>query len=275
MRFDRGGVVAAGLALSLGLVTAACGDDGGEPSTAPTAATTSASGSTQPAPSRPDGRALDGKTIALDPGHNGKNGANASKIARKVQIGNGSKECDTTGTSTNDGYSEAAFTWDVTQRLAKILRGQGAKIVLTREDNDGWGPCIDQRAGIGNKAKADAALSVHADGAAASSHGFHVIEPGPVRGMPASVVRASNELGRDVRDAFERDSGFTPSNYIGDDGIDRRTDLGGLNLSTVPKVFVECGNMRNAGDAAKMTSAQGRQRIAEALAKGLGNYLRG
>jgi len=32
----------------------------------------------------------------------------------------------------------------------------------------------------------------------------------------------------------------------GKDGIDVRNDLGGLNWSTIPKVFIETGNMRNA-----------------------------
>ena len=60
---------------------------------------------------------------------------------------------------------------------------------------------------------------------------------------------------------------------MGHDALDVRTDLGGLNLSTVPKVFIECGNMRNASDAAKLSSAAFRQRIAVALAAGLTAFL--
>ena len=52
-----------------------------------------------------------------------------------------------------------------------------------------------------------------------------------------------------------------------------RTDLGGLNLSTVPKVFIECGNMRNAGDAARLTSPRFRERIAVALEAGFIAFL--
>ena len=47
------------------------------------------------------------------------------------------------------------------------------------------------------------------------------------------------------------------STYIGKDGIAVRNDLGGLNWSTVPKVFIETGNMRNATDAALLKSAGG------------------
>ena len=49
-----------------------------------------------------------------------------------------------------------------------------------------------------------------------------------------------------------------PSTYIGTNAIKTRSDKAGLNLSTVPKVLVECGNMRNSGDATFMMSATGR-----------------
>jgi N-acetylmuramoyl-L-alanine amidase len=54
-----------------------------------------------------------------------------------------------------------------------------------------------------------------------------------------------------------------------------RTDLGGLNLSTVPKVFIECANMRNAADAARVTSPAFRQRAAVGIAAGITAFLRG
>ena len=53
-----------------------------------------------------------------------------------------------------------------------------------------------------------------------------------------------------------------------------RSDLGGLNLSDVPKVLIETGNMRNAGDAARLESAGYRQREARALANGIEAFLR-
>ena len=48
---------------------------------------------------------------------------------------------------------------------------------MTRSDNSGWGPCINERAAIGNRADADAAISIHADGGPADGRGFHVIYP--------------------------------------------------------------------------------------------------
>ena len=45
-----------------------------------------------------------------------------TEINRQVDIGTNSKECDTTGTATNAGYTEAEFTLDVAHRLRTLLR---------------------------------------------------------------------------------------------------------------------------------------------------------
>ncbi|RKS79779.1 N-acetylmuramoyl-L-alanine amidase [Actinomadura pelletieri DSM 43383] len=280
MRTQRGGTasarhVVAGLALCLGALTAcnaSAEPSADEPADPPTTDTREGP-ITGEKPASGDGMfALDGKVIVIDPGHNGGNAEHPSEINKQVKIGNGSKACDTTGTSTADGYNEHAFTWDVSNRLAKILRARGAKVTLTRKNDKGVGPCIDERADVGNRLKADAAVSIHADGAAASGHGFHIIQPVAV-GKNAGMVPRAARLGRALRDAYRDGTGIAYSTYLGEDGIDKRKDLGGLNLSTVPKVFIECGNMRNKGDAAKLSSASFRQRIAESLAKGFASYL--
>ena len=49
-----------------------------------------------------------GMIVFLDPGHNGGNYAHASGIARPIFIGTQTRACDTPGTETNDGYTEAA-----------------------------------------------------------------------------------------------------------------------------------------------------------------------
>lgn len=277
MRIHRGGPLVAGIALCLGAV-AACGGSsgtsagGGEPVNPPRADAASPGGKS-PAAAEEDASALDGKVIVIDPGHNGGNAAHPEEINKKVKIGNGSKACDTTGTESNDGYPEHAFTWDVSKRLAKLLRAEGAKVALTRKNDKGVGPCITERAAIANRLDADAAVSIHADGASPSSRGFHIIEPLAIP-RNAGMVPGSRKLGKALRDAYREGTGIPYSNYLGEDGIDRRDDLGGLNMSKVPKVFIECGNMRNKDDAAKLASASFRQRIAESLAKGFKTYLK-
>lgn len=218
---------------------------------------------------------LSGKTIVIDPGHNGGNGAHPEIINKQVQMGIGTKACDTTGTATNTGYSEAAFTFDVATRLAALLRAAGATVVLTRTDNTGVGPCVDRRAAIGNEAHAAAAISIHGDGAPTGGHGFHVLEPMAVGAPSDAIIAPSHQLALRVRDNYRDRTGIPTATYIGSNGINPRSDMGGLNLSTVPKVMVECGNMRNSGDAAFMASANGRQRAAEGIAAGLAAFLTG
>ncbi|PZG09396.1 N-acetylmuramoyl-L-alanine amidase [Nonomuraea aridisoli] len=266
-----------------GLIASACGGAGTDGATAGQAAPATSAGQTTaatpgpaevPVPETPEkAKPLDGKMVVIDPGHNGRNFRDPAAINRLVDVLTQKKACDTTGTSTDDGYSEAAFTWDVSTRLRKILKNRGATVKLTRSDNDGVGPCITERAAIGNDADADAAISVHADGAAPADRGFHVIMPKKINGPVDKVVRASSKLGVAVRDAFREGTGLPYSNYIGNKALDYRSDLGGLNLSTVPKVFIECGNMRNAAEAAKFRDPKFRQKIAMALANGLQHYL--
>ncbi|MFB4284477.1 N-acetylmuramoyl-L-alanine amidase [Nonomuraea sp. MTCD27] len=261
-----------------GLIASACGGTGSGGAAAGQAAPATAAGQASPSSATakeapPAAKPLDGKVIVIDPGHNGANYRNPKVINRQVDVLTQKKACDTTGTSTNSGYSEAAFTWDVSNRMVRILERRGATVKLTRTSNNGVGPCITERAAIGNAARADAAISVHADGSAPGNHGFHVIMPRKINGPVDKVVGASSELGIAVRDAYRKGTGIAYSTYIGRKALDYRNDLGGLNLSTVPKVFIETGNMRNAGDAAKLQSPAFRQKIALALANGLQHYL--
>jgi len=222
---------------------------------------------------------LKGKVVVIDPGHNLGNFKHPTEINRQVNIGTNSKECDTTGTATNAGYPEARFTLDVSRRLRTLLEEQGATVKLTHDGDRPWGPCVTERAEIGNKAHADAAISIHADGSAAGNRGFHVILPGAVHDGAAdtrAIAGPSRDLGVRIKDGFARATGTAPSNYIGGGtGLDVRKDLGGLNLSTVPKVFIECGNMRDSKDAALLTSGAWRQKAAEGMSGGIVSFLRG
>jgi len=215
---------------------------------------------------------LRGRVILIDPGHNGANWSHPGTINKRVWVVNRYKTCDTTGTATNKGYPESAFTFDVATRLAKLLRAAGATVVLTRQNNHGVGPCITERAAIGNRAHADVAISIHGDGGPPHGYGFSIAQPASV-GPNAAIIKPSHRLALALREAYRAVTGEPVANYYGKQGIITRTDLGGLNLSKVPKVFIECGNMRNSADAARMTSPAWRQRAAQGLELALARYL--
>ena len=217
---------------------------------------------------------LAGKVVGIDPGHNGLNYSAPGTIDQPVSNGTGTEPCDTTGTATDSGYTEAAFNFAVATALATDLEAEGASVVLTRPNNDGVGPCVTTRSAIINQAHADVAVDIHADGGPAGGRGFAVLEPVPV-GPNDAVIGPSQSFGSIVRDQFASGTAMPISDYDGVDGIQPRSDLAGLNLTTVPKVLIECGNMRNGTDAALLESPAFQQEAATALARAVTEFLTG
>ncbi|MCO5312088.1 MAG: N-acetylmuramoyl-L-alanine amidase [Microthrixaceae bacterium] len=213
---------------------------------------------------------LAGRVIVVDPGHNGANGSHSSEINRQVDAGGFKKACNTTGTSAA-GYAEHQFNWEVATRVAALLRSRGATVILTRPDNNGWGPCVDERGRTASTNGADAMVSIHADGSSASNHGFHIIHPAVVANHTEAIVEPSQRLAGLLRDELVA-SGLSPSNYIGRQGLNQRGDLGTLNLAGVPVVMLESGNMHNSGDLAMLRSAEGQDRIAESIVRAFEGY---
>jgi N-acetylmuramoyl-L-alanine amidase len=220
------------------------------------------------------GYSLVGDVIGLDPGHNGGNGGDPAYIDRPVWNGREYESCDTAGAETDAGYTESTFNFDVATRLAALLRQDGATVVMTRDSNSGVGPCVTTRAGIINDAGADAALDIHADGGPAGGRGVTVLEP-VADGPNNDVISASDQLAQSVLGDFRGQTGEPDSTYDGTNGVEPRDDLAGLNLTTVPKILIECANMRNATDAASISNPTWRQAAAQGLADGLSQFLIG
>jgi N-acetylmuramoyl-L-alanine amidase len=267
------------LALMTTLAAAGCSLVGGA-STATHARTSSpaAGASSRPAPSRTASghrqRSLPlvGKIVGIDPGHNGRNGTDPAYINRRIWNGREWESCNTTGTQTASGYTEALFNWNVATYLRADLRRDGARVVLTRHSNNGVGPCVNRRSTMLNHT--DVAIDIHADGGPPWGRGFTVLEP-VADGPNDHVIASSIRFGRYVHSAFLADTPIGASDYYGHNGYIFRNDLAGLNLTTVPKVLIECGNMTNASDAALLTSPRVQRRIARALEAAIIRFLTG
>lgn len=215
---------------------------------------------------------LAGKVVGIDPGHNGRNYSDPDFINREIWNGREHETCDTTGTETDGGYTEAEFNWNVARYLRADLRREGARVVLTRHSNAGVGPCVTRRARIIDRAHANVAVDIHADGGPPGGRGFTILEP-EADGPNRHVIKASDRFARVLRSSFAAVTGMPESTYDGIDALQPRDDLAGLNLTTVPKVLIECGNMRNATDADLLVRSAFQHRAARAMAQAITRFL--
>lgn len=231
------------------------------------------------APTR--GTALAGKTIFLDPGHQGSSAGH--DLNAQVPDGRGGKKaCQTSGATAVNGAKEHTVNWQIVQLVKAGLESQGARVVLSRPDDTGWGGCVDQRAAAASRSGAAVAVSIHADstaqGADQGKKGFHMIVPTlPV--PDATVNRVQSGEGRKasnvMRDAFVK-AGFPAANYAGvQNGIQTRSDIAAVNLTKVPAVFIEMGNLSNPTEAASLSERKGQLKYSMAITDGILNYVRG
>ena len=212
------------------------------------------------------GAPLAGKVVGIDPGHNGGNGAAPAVI-------------DSTGVQRHRLRAVRHGRDRSSRRLHRVriqLRGgfatcsaelmaEGASVVMTRPDDQGVGPCVTTRAAILDDAHVDVAVDIHVDGGPPDGRGFTVLTPVPV-GPNDGVVASSASLAVLVRDALVAGTPMPVSDYGGVDGIEPRDDLAGLNLTTVPKVLLESGNLQNPSDTALLEAPSFQQAAADALA---------
>jgi len=239
----------------------------------PTATPTETTPSPTPSESVPPAGDLAGRVIVIDPGHN--RNSNGKFIRHKVPAGNGkSKPCNSTGTATNGNYAEHAYNWAQANALAEVLRSRGATVRLTRANDSGNGPCVNTRASLANTLQADLLISIHADGSFAKrARGFHVILSTVMAGG-TRTEHASRLLADQIRSVLTTQTGMPRSTYIGKGtALSPRSDIATLNFAKVPAVMMEMGNMRNAKDAAMLTSSAWRTKAAQALADAISAYL--
>nr|WP_026918401.1 N-acetylmuramoyl-L-alanine amidase [Gordonia shandongensis] len=234
-----------------------------------------------PADAAPKAGSLTGKTVFLDPGHQGS--AAGHDLAKQVPDGrDGKKDCQTTGATAVTGKAEHTINWDVSQLVKKALEDKGAVVKMSRKDDTGWGGCVDERAAAASASGAQLAVSIHADststGPDAAKSGFHMIVPTlpiPDKAVDAAQSTDGRKASNTIRDSLKK-GGLTPANYLGAvDGIVERPDIAGLNLTRVPLAFIEMGNLSDPAEAAVLSSPQGATKYAAAITNGIVKYLDG
>lgn len=146
---------------------------------------------------------------------------------------------------------EKQLTLDVAQRLRNVLRGQGYRVVMTR-DSDVFIP-LGQRVAIANSQRGATFVSIHFN--SASRGGANGIETYYYRGDSARLAASIHR--HVVAGAPSENRGIRRRGYF----VLRRT--------AIPSVLVECGFLTNPTEASYALNAGYRQKLAEEIARGI------
>jgi len=206
-----------------------------------------------------------------------------------------------TGTIAPNGLLEKDLVLDVSLRLGRLLRGKmGADVIYTRDD-DTFIP-LETRTAIANQQQADLFISVHANSSldpnARGVETYYLnFNPSPdaleVAARENAVSEKSvHELGdlvkkialkEKVEESREFATDVQHSLYLGLAGKEKSMRDRGVKKApfivligaNMPSILAEISFVSNPGDARKLQTPEYRQKIAEALYRGVDRYING
>jgi len=208
---------------------------------------------------------LEGKIICIDPGHgNPDHPVQNEPIAPNSDILKPATATGTAGISTK--IPEYKLTMAVSLKIRDKLAQKGAKVVMTRENNDADLGNIE-RSEIANRIPADISVRIHADGYDNPSvSGISVLYPGGVYISNADLLKNSKLAAQITLEEVIKATGGRSR------GIVERNDLTGFNWSKVPVILVEMGFMTNPAEDEKLNTEEYQEKIAEGIVNGLVRY---
>jgi len=215
--------------------------------------------------------------IVLDPGHGGHD----------------------TGSVGPQGLREKDLVLDVAERLGKLIETRmGSEVIFTRSD-DTFIP-LERRTEIANEAKADLFLSIHANSSplrnAAGVETYYLnfttsrnaldlatrenagsqMSVYDLQGLLEKIVlkdkiEESREFATRVQSALYSFAAKSSESRARDRGV-KKAPFVVLIGASMPSVLAEIGFVSNAHDESAMRREEYRERIAEALFKGISSY---
>lgn len=188
-----------------------------------------------PKPERPLPRVPNGRSlVVIDPGHGGPDpGA--------IGIG---------------GLREVDVIMPISLQVAELLRQQNIQVVLTRETDVDLG--LEPRTQLANRLKATAFVSIHANAISMARPDVNGVETY----YHSSGKALADSIHRNILAATEmRDRRVKRARFY----VLRRTSM--------PSVLVEVGFVTGAEDAPRLADPEFRNKLAEAIARGILEYL--
>jgi N-acetylmuramoyl-L-alanine amidase len=209
---------------------------------------------------------LNGKVIAIDPGHQAKGNY------EKEPVGPGAAEQKTKVSSGTRGVSskvpEHVFTLELSLKLRDALLAEGYDVVMTREIAN-----VDisniERAEIANNAEADIYIRIHADGAEnQTANGISVLYPSENNPYIAEISGDSKRLAQAVLDEMCEATGAKKR------GIIKRDDLSGTNWAQMPVILIEAGFMTNEEEDRKLQDPEYQAKLVQGIVEGIEEYFK-
>lgn len=172
--------------------------------------------------------------VAIDPGHGGKESGG-------IGIG---------------GLQEKDITLPVSIRLAQILQQKGIQVVMTR--NSDYFVELQGRVDIAERANADVFVSIHANSTDTHPEIFNGLE---IYYYDSGINLASKVQNSILTKTQARNRGIRKARfYI-------------LRKSSMPSILIEMGYITSNQDAPKLQTPEYQNRMAEAIADGIIQYL--
>ena len=200
--------------------------------------------------------------LVLDPGHGGEDAGARSAVERRW---------------------EKQFTLDWARRLQALLTTNGWQVFLTRTDDHEI--ALSNRVAVAEEHKADLFLSLHFNSAGAntSQAGLETYCLTPT-GIPSTITRGysddwASEFPNNAFDAqnlqlaYRLHRTLLEVNGHLDRGVRRARFLGVLRTQQRPAILIEGGYLSNPREAHRISDPAYRQKLAEAVARGLGIQL--
>jgi N-acetylmuramoyl-L-alanine amidase len=200
------------------------------------------------APSEPDDSDKEDKpmstkyTVCLDPGHGP----------------------DTVNGSPDGSYKEREFAWDMYTRIRPLLERHGVNVICTRTEDTK--PSLTARCEVSNKAGADLFVSLHSNADGGSGWGA-------ARGLLVYTSSGPMTAKRNVAATAIVNRAHEAGVRLHGSGVAHQIEYTVLAKTDAPAVLIEYGFHTNQEDIGLLKDISYRDKLAEATAKGVCDFL--
>ena len=200
------------------------------------------------APSEPDVSDKEDKpmstkyTVCLDPGHGP----------------------DTVNGSPDGNYKEKEFTWDMYTRIRPLLERHGVNVICTRTEDTK--PSLTARCEVSNRAGADLFVSLHSNAEGGSGWGT-------ARGLLVYTSSGPMTAKRNVAATAIVNRAHEAGVLLHGSGVAHQIEYTVLAKTDAPAVLIEYGFHTNREDVDLLTNSSYRDKLSEATAMGVCDFL--